>query len=166
MAPFQKVTLLLLVASCGAEALCTTTCGLQYDGALDGGTVPPGWTCESIQNQEDRTMASFKHITAPDAGDFQNACKYLNGYHLYLRPADPRELDAGYYGYWSDYDSGWVGGETACWYSWIYVVEYPIPQGSALSHEIAHVVQNCNPLFHEGWLDAGIYQAIDEANAP
>lgn len=165
MAPIQKVTLLLLLASCGAEALCKTKCGLSFDGVTDGGTVPPGWTCDAIQKQEDRTLAAFKTIT-PDAGDFQNACKYFPGYHLYLVPDDPSQLDAGYYAYKSDYDSGWVGGETACWYSWILVASTPQPRGSAFSHELAHVVQNCVPLLHEGWGDAGIYSAIDKADKP
>lgn len=164
MASFQKVAFVLLVASCGAEALCKTKCGIEFEGK-DAGVIPPGWNCNAIQAQEDKAVAAFASADIrSDAGDFKHACSLFNGYQLWLIADNPMALDAGVYAYWSEYDSGWVAGETACWFKWIQVVETPNPHYSALSHELAHVVQNCSDPYHNRWSDAGIYDAIEKAD--
>lgn len=152
MASIQKVILAVVLASCSCdkEVLCKTTCGMEFMGS-NGGTVSDGWTCEAIQEQEDRTLAAFS-----DAGILPTTCQNLNGYRMWINKDGPS--------YMSSYDDVEIAGETMCWEGWIQIAKTPQPRYSAFSHELAHVAQSCDPLDHTGWVDGGIFRAIEAAD--
>jgi len=163
MAPFQKSTIIFLLLTACGKPLCVTTCGLKFEGATHYADIPAGWTCEDIQRQEDRAVEAFKSVD-PAAGDFGNTCKYLSGHSVYLHDTGPT--------YTSPY-SGQKGvtGETDCPTHTTLVANRPNVQGSAFTHELAHVVQGCEDadgeLGHAGWdkygIDAAVHLADHEA---
>jgi hypothetical protein len=141
--------------------MCETRCGLVLYGMLNGShvQVPSGWTCEALQAHEDKTIAAFKFVLNDER--FQSSCGTF-GYRLFIHPDKA----------WEDYPPrGYkIGGITYCNPAErnIVVGLRDTPEESALSHELAHAVQDCDTRYydpnwpdHGGWTENGIFSAID-----
>lgn len=126
---------------------------------------PPQWTCAELQRVEDLSMAAYaRHVTDPrfEGG---KACAAVRGYGLKINPQTS----------W-DFLGIEVSGLTYCGLRSIEVGGTP-PIRSSLTHELAHVVQDCaalgpipanettSGLQHENWTRDGITAAIDEVQA-
>src|SRR3954471_13262705 len=83
MASIPKSAIVLLALVACDRPLCVTTCGLRFEGRQNAEQVPSGWTCEAIQEQEDRTASAFMDVD-PAAGDFAHSCTNWNGYQAWL----------------------------------------------------------------------------------
>lgn len=154
------IVLGLLLSCCAptSAALCTTPCGLELYGPIpepmpeDVGQ--PGWTCPELERTERVTLNAFAREVKDERFDF--ACSSFAGYAVrvvsvpvwesaqHAEPANPK---------------GRVTGLTYCQSGLVYVGNAP-PLRGALSHELAHVAQRCNPHGHDSWGDAGINAAI------
>lgn len=157
-------TLLLalsLLAGCAttpAEPLCTTRCGIQVMGAIDGGW-PDGWDCARVQAVEDATTVDLARYVRSDAR-FADVCSRVRGYDLWLHP------DMNF-----DYNGATVNGLTFCDTKTMVVGANPLLFRSSLPHEMSHAVQNCMPLvlnpedfYHGGW-EIDINDAIEKVRA-
>jgi hypothetical protein len=112
-----------------------------------------------VQEVEDRTVEAFKAVR--DDRRFQETCARVARYSLYVTEGPSFTLP--------EY-SEQLAGVTHCqmWNPHI-VVGNRNPPASALAHEIAHAVQDCDPRAdadsrwprHEGWTERGIFAAIE-----
>lgn len=157
MASVSKIVILVvLLAACGVGPLCVTRCGLRFQGVIDDSAPPAGWTCDALQDQEDSALEAFAVVTDPE---FANACRNLKDYDVWLHT---EQLE-----YKSSYTGAMVAGETWCWGNrWILLPQVAQPKLGGMSHEMAHVVQNCEPADHSNWDQYGIWQAVEKAQEP
>lgn len=139
----------LTTVSC-ATPLCVTKCGLVLYGMIDGSDVPDSWSCEQIQHTEDRVLQEFKSVSDPR---YQNACPYFKDHTILVHPA-PK--------FWSTSSNQWVVGESYCASNSLAVSNLS-PQQGGLGHELAHIVDGCNNIYHEGWDVNGLNEAIEQA---
>lgn len=143
----RKFLTLLLLSSC-THSLCVTKCGLTAQ------TLPPGWSCPDMQDQESRAYKAFK-ATKDRRLDVCNLTRF------HVQWVDARS--------WWSFDK-MVSGITYCENGSI-VIGNQAPGDSALVHELAHALQNCEPLppqnakegYHANWKRDRIFEAIEAA---
>lgn len=136
-----------MTLSC-APTVCDTKCGLSFIGMTDGSEPLESWTCEAIQDAEDRAVYEFKFVT--NNAPLKAACFYINGYKLWVYPTETFQ---------SPWDKSWRSGETYCGTKRIFVGNRP-PLEGAFIHELAHASDSCYTTEHEYWDAPG---GIDEA---
>lgn len=153
----RRLVIAVLLAGCGAPVdppLCTTRCGLQYQGRV--GTRDQDYTCSEIQRVEDRLVTEI-------GTQYPNACTALRGWDLWNH-AEPK---------WIDYWGRSVAGLTNCKNFQSEIGLAPIGQ-TALAHELVHMVQGCyggkvpDPGmddYHGDWIRRGLFTLIDLVNA-
>ena len=145
---------LIAIANCGMapELTCQTTCGLTLDAVYEG---PESlWTCASLQAAETRALQEFARHVSPRAPGFENPalfCVRLAGYTVQPMPA--REMEAKH--------RQAVSGATSCRARSINLTN-TAPSSSALTHELAHVIQGCAH-GHAEWTAYGIDAAVESA---
>jgi hypothetical protein len=153
------LTAALVFAHCGAPMMgkpkCVSECGMIL---LEPTTS--SWTCKAFQDTETRALAMFK-AHSKDARLWQCGNK-LNGYYVVEKDVQD----------WFDHGNGVpVVGLTNCDERTI-TVAWMAPEYGALTHEMAHALQGCQPLppfddtdfdhwAHSNWLRDGIYEAIE-----
>lgn len=135
------------------QVLCTTRCGVR----LTGAEMPSGWTCDSLQANEDRFMRCFER-DVKDAR-FKSACARMTGTEM--------KVKADYA--WRDEYGRDVIGLTKCSIRTMWVGWLPSPELTSMGHEYAHIVQDCMPpdpridrgedRAHGDWRRDGIYFA-------
>lgn len=141
--------------------LCKTRCGLELV------STSSGWSCDAFQHAEDVALAHFDSDVRGD-NRFKGlyACRRLEGWRVTERPEDIIVRD----------DGTWILGVTYCSSSGVpntlEVARWRVPHQGALAHELAHVLQNCDPWesnaadpYHAGWADHNIFWAIENARA-
>jgi hypothetical protein len=150
----------LLAVTCGAEDkyACKTACGL-----LVRNPVPANWTCPRIQETEDLARRMFKYYAKDQR--LVGSCESLARYELQVVNED----------WWTEPDGAQVSGRTFC-FSGQVKVNKRNPNQSSLSHEMAHILQDCDPTspwrpcteqdphaceYHSNWDNLGIYEAIN-----
>lgn len=139
--------MVFLLSACVAP-LCVTRCGLTVN------ELPKDWSCDDVQGREEAALWAFKATKDPRL----TTCN-LTRFHLMT-------VDAG--SWWSF--GKMVAGLTYCDNGAIVIGNRP-PFESALPHELAHALQNCEPLppyndtegFHSNWERDGIYYAIEKS---
>lgn len=148
---------LLLLCACAAYEQPTyiTQCGMEVVTKL-----PDGWLAEDLQAIEDLSLV---HFTRVEDARFEDTCATLRYTKLQFVAGDT---------FMSPYhDNVSVYGETHCLDSRI-LLSSRAPHLSSLSHEIAHMVQTCQPhdCVHEYgddpdhlcWTDSGIFKTIQD----
>lgn len=162
----MRFALLLALTSCVAveeRATCQTTCGMFFVGPFptpDRYTLDaPEWSCGALQAVESGIIARFP---AANDGRFRAVCPLLYGWVVRMNPKRS----------WIDPNWGEVDGLTDCRLGET-VIGNKAPDRSALPHEMAHAVQNCQPnaCAHPGvddqhwcWSENGVYLAAASAN--
>lgn len=124
----------LLSVSCVTPTQCISRCGMR---ALNG-----TWSCADFQDTENLALLAFADpaVIAYDA-KFKNACRALQGWNIYV-------VDS--LNFTHSQTGELVGGETMCTMRWS-AVGNSAPQVGRLAHEMAHMIQDCVPAFHQGW---------------
>lgn len=170
--PRTCLALVLLLASCATwprgflfmdktfPVVCTTKCNLQLLGANPGEPpLPESWTCEAVQEVETRALIAF---SKPDVilrdPRFRQACVALSGWEISVSALEKNLPTL----------EGSEGGETGCNQSRVFIGNSP-PMLGRLGHELAHVVQRCQPFGdgriyqnpHQDW--EPIYSALEDA---
>lgn len=144
---------LLTVAGCAASSNCKTKCGLS------AATLPSSWDCEALQGQENAALWAYKQ-TSKDPR--LKVCGNLQGFHI-----EARNEHSWPQGYKPDGGVQKVNGLTYC-NSGTVIIGNDKPIDSSLVHELAHVMQNCNPrppfdesdYYHSNWDEDGIWDGI------
>lgn len=161
--PFVVFVLLSLffLTGCGPSAgpvICTSYCGMRLLEPPENrpGTYP--WTCEEFQAVETATVMAFETMVLDPR--FSTSCEAVAGWRVYVH----EEV------HWTQNGSGVeVAGETFC-VDGMMAVNNVSPMASSLPHEMAHVVQKCNPIWeppdekdpqHQGW---GRHLVDDDGN--
>lgn len=151
---------LLLLACSGSydRPACVTSCGLVYYGDFPSKVVP--YSCEQLQKLEDLTMAEFDTRVTDLRFKPPTACQAISGYSLYGTPESS----------WVDKYGRHISGVTICTQRTVQIGDFADIYETALSHELAHVVQNCNAIQppdtgldgdHADWYRDHIYEAIN-----
>lgn len=148
------ISLLMLLTSCAGHHTCISNCGIWLESNKY-------WTCEELQDIEDRSMKAFQETLDPRL----YSCRYANGYTL-------KQVDArSYIGNGGDP----VSGETFCDHG-IVVIGNARPRESSFTHELVHVLQRCIPTepyagevdsqeyYHSNWDRDKINEAIENAS--
>lgn len=138
----MKYLALALLLSCHPVQF-TTPCGVQYQGDVSGSYLDPEFNLQSMTQLES---------AAVDAGLV--TCAELKGLALIVRPA-PWVL----YG-----DTGPRAGSTYCYGNWNRIEVCSPFKGNAFPHEAQHWHNRCLDADHSGWLDAGVWQKIEEVS--
>lgn len=144
--------------------MCSTTCGVNYYGMYDGVELPAErWSCDNFKHIANNAMLSF-HLSPITDIRFATACDRVNGYDVFIMDTPS---------WWSQANNHNVAGLTYCEEHRIQIGNADPAWDGSLSHELAHAVQDCNPLVndtndpqHAGWADEGISAAIDAAQHP
>lgn len=174
MGPRLTPLTIVLLSCHPVEVHCRTACGIELRGTAETrlikGTFPPNWSCEELQEAESLALHRYEQETASLDPRFANACPKLKGWGLYVETKD-----------------SWLGvsGETFCPAMNFSVNNPPVMSGSFV-HELAHVIQRCDPQAevtycatgsnglpvpcedydHTGWRDRNIYKVIDSLMVP
>lgn len=133
----------LALISCGptCPTECLTRCGV----------VTCSSQCIEFQEAENRCVAVFG-----DAGF--DVCGELNGYEVQVQ----RLPDGGPIGNWIDEYGRDIAGDTSCSLRRIRLGT-DVWRRSAYSHEVRHAIDRCQTPEHEGWLDGGVFNMVEEA---
>ena len=148
----------LLVLSCGPviSSVCSTTCGLQYQGRVV--SKEADYSCADIQRIEDRLVAAL-------TPQYPLACSALNNWDVWNH-AEAK---------WTDYWGRSVAGLTNCKNFESEIGLATTLSDSALAHEMVHMVQSCYtepPLdpgmddYHGNWKRKDLFSLIDRVNTP
>jgi hypothetical protein len=140
---------------------CVTECGLAL---YDEGEGDADETCEAFQQAERDAVAAFhEHVTAPGWHPIIT-CRAVRDYKVYVY----RAPDAGRGSWYDPYNKSQVVGLTSCDLKNITVGVDTAPHEpidwdvTALRHELAHAVEDCNDAKHELWQEKGILRALGE----
>lgn len=150
----SQVCLLFALLSCasscrvGTPPDCVTHCGIDIFQAK--------YRCEEYQFAEDETLREFLFTN-----DKRLHTCAVNDWRVEVQPT----INFQSYG-------EQVSGRTVCESKVMYVNSH-LPNRSSWSHEMAHAMQNCDPLrpldssdyYHSNWADGGIYAAISRVRA-
>lgn len=147
----KSLALFLVLTSSCAAPLCVTKAGLRFNGGYNNYEVPESWSCSAIQEVESGMVSRLPQLNSSNLASYQ------------LTIIDP-----------STKTDPWgrkVAGYTRCSMGEMVVWGYPAhPALSALSHEIAHALQNCTAKLpidpgkdedHADWTREGIDAAIE-----
>jgi hypothetical protein len=133
---------------------CDTPTGVALDGSKD---------CDGLYAHVIHSLGAFqRHVggwTRPETD------KRIKGWHVHIvtEGVDP---DRGSSGAWYSYElHQWIAGETWCEANMSSLSSADWPK-SALTHEMAHVLENCIDPGHTQWEAKGIFAAIQDANQP
>lgn len=162
----MKTVLLLALSlvACAPQGnvLCETSCGLKLigpipyqDNSLTGDySNMPWWTCENLQDVEDKTLALWQTDVVPHDPRFKDypACQSMNGMELWVHTEEF---------FWSPDHNSYVEGEAHCDIGYIEVGARP-PYTGILTHELSHVAQHCDPKGPPVPRDAGESDAVYE----
>lgn len=140
------LAILMFAATACSPTLYETRCGLRFRGSVTGEPLGPEWSQSVVQGREHRLLEAFPAV---DDERFHDACPLLKGVSVWVEP--DRLFSAP--------DGKQVYGLTYCDTANVYLGS----EGNAFSHEMAHVVQGCNPSDHSNWAAMGIYAAVQEA---
>lgn len=134
-----------------ANVKCVTKCGMMLDSDLpaprDGGGFAMSWydspedywTCENLQNAENEIIETYAQLIQPEletSGNFKadTMCDHLYGYTVKVAPT------------WHfEFGSDDLLGLTQCIRKLVVVNNLPWHM-SSLTHELAHVIQDCGAL--------------------
>src|SRR5258706_7338521 len=129
-----------LLLGCGTYSppTCRTLCGLQLTGDMpqrqEGyDKEDADWSCGSLQAIEDAVLSSFNRI---EDQRFRKTCEIIGGFAVSV--LDTEKFEAAKNG-------GLAIGQTFCGIQQILLSNLP-PNRSALPHELAHAVQQCNAM--------------------
>lgn len=152
---------LLIFSQCGCgaaqrPAICQTACGMRlvtqppaqdvYDGGplANSTALMPWWSCENFNAIEAQSLQALYANAAPydSRFDLHSACDALNGVTVTVRPERHwfDGSDAGYIG-----NDKWVVGLTICDGAPSIQVANHEPADGTITHEMAHVIQRCDP---------------------
>jgi len=147
----------LLILSCGPviSSVCSTTCGLQYQGRIV--SKEADYSCADIQRIEDRLVTAL-------TPQYPLACRALNNWDVWNH-AEAK---------WTDYWGRSVAGLTNCKNFQSEIGLAATLSDSALAHEMIHMVQSCYggqapfdsgmDAYHGDWTRRGLFVLIDEIN--
>jgi hypothetical protein len=146
----KTISLLLLVLSSGCwppgsikypNKVCTSKCGMQLYAK----------TCDGFQEAEDRNLAVLGPVMGLSCSDLQGwmimVVPYADEAGAFYTSSGQKVAGVNYY------DSGEIELGTTDW------------KKSALAHELIHIKRHSTEdLSHTGWVETGLYKAIDECN--
>lgn len=159
------VLLSLLLTGCGPQepiAKFESKCGLKFMGEVETLNDVPGWTKETLQDVEDTTIREFSGAVKDARFTEYLICGRLKGFRIFVKPTSS----------WTDPWGRKVSGVTYCFERGM-VVGLEQPYQSAIPHEIAHIVQGCEPIQpateeqdadHANWIRDNIYPTIYRIN--
>lgn len=153
----RLVLALCALSACAAvsplEVRCTTRCGMR----LDARATQAWATCEAFQRREDATLEAFSWHVRDARFSPPQSCAALHGWVVYVVPGQT---------HWGP--TGGISGTAGCGFRGlaIQIGDAPFHVG-ALSHEMAHAIQNCTPRgpndtgdYHANWARDGISEAL------
>lgn len=144
--------LFLFAAQCH-EPACVTDCGMIVQDLK-------GYTCEGVQDVETRTVLALRKTADPRLQ--KTDCSLLKGVKLEFMDTER----------WVEPDGMDVRGRYFCGPRVMRVGKDPCClRHSSMSHEIAHVLQDCVSLppygddpAHSNWVELGLYDAFAEVS--
>lgn len=131
---------------------CTTVCGLEL-------LEPAPWSCGDFQALEIRALTAFHTVTHDIR--FLRSCERLKKWDVMVSPGKNVTNAQGVE----------VGGDTSCGQRRIFVGN-PLPEKGRLAHELAHAIQECQPVddgrdyFDQHYRWEPIYAALQDAGLP
>lgn len=148
----RALVLVLLLTGCGAmhRPACVTNAGMFVS------EPAPAGFCERLQEAESRVLIAFRDV-APFDPRFATADDRLSDWEIQIVP----------FSSWYQTGSGIrISGETLC-PEHIMRVNKAMPLDGSLPHEMAHAIQNCQPVppidkydpDHSNW--GPIYDALN-----
>ena len=163
MSTKRSVVLVVWLSSCGQTTgkTCTTECGIV------GQMEMSDQHCDELQKTEMLTLWYLSQFTVNPTYRLNEMCDAVDGYHVFVRPERQWE-----------HRGVQVSGTTYCGPKEIYIAttESGSLRDGSLTHELAHAVQDCVPVYNEGpqpksepqdahwgWEKHGISNAVNAA---